>query len=337
MEETVTNALRSISSEIAALVEMAAPSVLRVEARRRFPATGIAWAENLVVTAHHAVEIEDDITIGTPDGGRLAAKLLGRDPRNDLALLSVDGSLRPAIPSGDEELRVGNLVFALGRPRQQINVAFGIVSGLVNPANLNRRRRRMKQAFANGKGDKRAWKKSKWKWKKWMAWEGESWGMLLTDRFIQTDVTMYPGFSGGPLLGADGALHGMNTSGFGGGVSAAVPVDVLRKSVAALLSDGAIKTGYLGIGVQTAQLPDSVAESLGQDAGLLVVSTEADSPAATAGMLVGDILTALDGESVEHIDELQVTLARLELGSEVSTRFVRGGEIREGSVVVREK
>lgn len=333
----MTNVLGSISTEMAALVENAAPSVLRVEARRRLPATGIAWTENLVVTAHHVVEIEDDITIGTPDGGRLSARLLGRDPRNDLALLRVDGSLTPANLSGDEELRVGNLVFALGRPRQQIKATLGIISGLVNPGDLNRRRRRMKQAFANGKGSKRAWKKSKWQWKKWMAWEGESWGMLLADRFIQTDVIMYPGFSGGPLLGADGALHGMNTSGFGGGVSAAVPVDVLRQSIAALLSDGKIKTGYLGIGVQTAQLPDSVAESLGQDAGLLVVSIETDSPAAAAGILVGDILTALDGESVEHIDELQVILARLELGSEVGTRFVRGGVIHVGSVVVGEK
>lgn len=333
----MTNILGSISSEMATLVEKAAPSVLRVEARRRLPATGIAWSENLVITAHHVVEIEDDIAIGTPDGGSLSANLLGRDPRNDLALLRVDGSLKPANLSGDEDLRVGNLVFALGRPRQQIKATLGIVSGLVNPADLNRRRQRMKQAFARGKGDRRAWKKSKWKWKKWMAWEGESWGMLLADRLIQTDVTMYPGFSGGPLLGADGALHGMNTSGFGGGVSAAVPVDVLRKSVAALLSDGKITTGYLGIGVQTAQLPDSVAESLSQDAGLLVVSIEADSPAAAAGMLVGDILTALDGESIEHVDELQVILARLELGSEVGTRYTRGGEIREGSVVVGEK
>jgi S1-C subfamily serine protease len=161
--------------------------------------------------------------------------------------------------------------------------------------------------------------------------------MLLADRFIQTDITMYPGFSGGPLLSVDGAVCGMNTSGFGGGLSAAVPVDLLRKSVAALLSDGVIKTGYLGIGVQTAQLPPGVAEALGQDAGLLVVSIEADSPAAAAGMLVGDILTALDGETVEHIHELQVTLSRLQMGGEVGTRFVRGGEIQAGSIVVGEK
>ena len=333
----MTSVLGNISSEMAVLVEQTAPSVLRVEARRRLPATGIAWAENLVITAHHAVEIEDDITIGRLDGGPLSAKLLGRDPRNDLALLSVDGSLRPANLSGEDEIKVGNLVLALGRPRQQIKATLGIVSGLVNPADLNRRRRRMKRAFANGKGGKHAWGRSKWKWKKWMAWEGESWGMLLADGFIQTDITMYPGFSGGPLLGFDGAVLGMNTSGFGGSLSAAVPVDLLRKSVAALLSDGVIKTGYLGIGVQTAQLPQGVAESLGQEAGLLVVSIEADSPAAAAGMLVGDILTALDGETVEHIDELQVTLSRLQMGSEVGTRFVRGGEIHDGSVVVGEK
>lgn len=333
----MTKLLGNISSEMAALVEEASPSVLRVEARRRLPATGIAWAENLVITAHHAVEIEDDISIGRPDGGRLAAQLLGRDPRNDLALLRVKGALAPAKLTGDGDLRVGNLALALGRPRQQVKATLGIVSGLVNPGELNRRRRRMKRAFAKGKGDKRAWKQNNWKWKKWMAWEGEGWGMLLADRFIQTDVTMYPGFSGGPLLGLDGAVRGMNTSGFGGGVSAAVPVDVLRQSVAALLSDGVIKTGYLGIGVQTAQLPDGVAESLDQEAGLLIVSIEAGSPAAEARMLVGDTLTALADEPVEHIDDLQVMLARLDLGSAVGTRFVRGGEIHDGSIVIGEK
>ena len=327
--------LAQLSNELAGLVESAAESVVRVDARRRLPATGIVWSEHLIVTAHHAVEIEEDIGIGMPDGGRLRAKLLGRDQRNDLALLQVSESLTTANWADEHGLRVGNLVLALARPRQQIKATFGITSGLVNPAEIKRRHERMKKVFAKRMGGgKKGWDKRMWR--KRIAWEG-GWGMVLADGFIQTDVTMYPGFSGGPLLGSYGMAHGMNTSGFGGGVSVAVPVDVIRKTIAALLAKGRIQTGYLGVGVQTAQLPEAVAESLGQEAGLLIVSVEADSPAAQAGMLVGDILTALDDEAVEHVDELQVILSRLEVGGEVKTRFVRGGDLRDGSVAVGEK
>ena len=104
-----------------------------------------------------------------------------------------------------------------------------------------------------------------------------------------------------------------------------------------MLAKGKIQTGYLGIGVQSAQLPDDVAESLDQDEGLLIVSIEAGSPAAQAGLLVGDILTALGGEPLERIDELQVILARLEVGAEASTRFARGGDLRDGRVIIGEK
>jgi len=154
------------------------------------------------------------------------------------------------------------------------------------------------------------------------------------DGYIQTDVTMYPGFSGGPLLGSDGKVHGLNTSGFSRGASIAIPVATIRKSVAALLSDGKIQQGYLGVGLQSARLPDAVAESLDQDTGLLIVSVEADSPAAKAGLMVGDILTALDGEAVEHVDELLILLAGIPVDSEVAIVFVRGGALQSASATV---
>ena len=328
--------LQQLSSDMADLVDGAAESVLRVEARRRLPASGIAWSEDLVVCAHHAVEFEDDISIGTADGQRLRAALIGRDPRIDLALLRVDASLKPAAWAAQDELRAGSLVIALGRPRQNIRASLGIVTGLAGSADARRQLKRMKAQFwGKMKGDKQRWKGRKWR--KRLAWDGGGWALALAGGVIHTDVTMYPGFSGGPLLAADGNVYGMNTSGLPGGVSTAIPLASIRESVAALLSEGKIQTGYLGIGVQTAQLPDEVADSLDQEAGLLIVSIEADSPAAEAGLLVGDILTALGGEAVEHIDELQMMLTRLEVGADVSAQFVRGGELREGGVVVGEK
>jgi len=329
----VSNTLQDFSNDMADLVESAAEGVLRVDARRRIPASGIAWSEDLVLTAHHVVERDDDISVGLPDGSRVKAELVGRDPRHDLALLRVDAALKAAQLAADENLRVGNLVFALARPRQTIKATLGVVTGLVSPADTQTRRRRMKRRFAEQAADgNQAWKKRAWM--KQAAWKAGGWERLLAGSIIQTDVTMYPGFSGGPLLAADGSVQGMNTSGFAGGVSVALPISGLRQSVSALLADGSIKSGYLGIGVQSALLPEAVAESLGQEAGLLIVSVEPDSPAAAAGLLVGDILTALQGEPLEDVDELLTLLARLEAGNEVSFSSARGGELRQGSVVV---
>lgn len=332
----MANMLQQLSSDMADLVEASANSVVQVDARRRLPATGIAWSEDLVLSAHHAVEFEDDISIGGADGQRLQATLIGRDPRIDLALLRVEPALRPAAWAAHDDLRAGNLVIALGRPRQSVRASLGIVTGLAGSADAQRRIKRMKAQFwQEMKDGKKQWKRRKWR--KRLGWDGGGWALALAGGVIHSDVIMYPGFSGGPLLAADGKVYGMNTSGFPGGVSTAIPLASIRESVAALLSKGKIPTGYLGIGAQTAQLPEAVADSLGQEAGLLIVSIEAGSPAAAAGLLVGDILTELGGESVEHIDELQVMLTRLEAGREVDMRYARGGDLREGKIVIGER
>lgn len=314
--------LMQLSNAMADQVESAGAGAVRVEARRRLPATGIVWAENLIVTAHHVVEYEDDITIGLADGRRVGASLVGRDPHNDLALLRTEAALTPANWAGDGGLRVGHLVLALGRPAQKVQAALGIVSGLVNPADAVRRREKaMRRRHRHG-GRRRG------------RGRRGGWGRTLADGYIQTDVIMYPGFSGGPLLGGDGKVHGLNTSGFSRGVSIAVPVATIRKSAAALLADGKIEQGYLGVGVQPARLPDSAAESLDQETGLLIVSVEAESPAAKAGLMVGDILAALDDEAVEQVDELLILLAGAKVNSEVAITLARGGAVQTVRAIV---
>lgn len=309
--------LMQLSNAMADQVEAAAASAVRVEARRRLPATGIVWAENLIVTAHHVVEYEDDIMIGLADGGRVGAALIGRDPHNDLALLRTEAALTAANWAEDDGLRVGHLAMALGRPRQKIQASLGIISGLADSNDVRQKAKRQKRRRGRGK----------------RGWRG-GWGRTLADGYIQTDVIMYPGFSGGPLLGGDGKVHGLNTSGFSRGVSIAVPAATIRKSAAVLLADGKIEQGYLGVGVQPARLPDSAAESLDQEAGLLVVSVEAESPAAKAGLMVGDILAALDDEAVEQVDELLILLAGIKVNSEVAITLVRGGAVHTVSAVV---
>ena len=323
----MTQALKMLSTDLADLVAKAADNVLLVDARRRLPASGIAWTEDLVVTAQHVLENDEDITIVAANGEQQAAQLVGRDPRNDLALLRVEGALKPANWAADDSLRVGNLAVALARPRHS-RASVGIVSGVVTAQAARRRRKRMRMALEQrGKGKGPHKRHGKWR-KRMRKWGG----FMLAEGLLQLDLTMYPGFSGGALLGADGGVHGMLTSGFGGGIGMAVPVSTLRSSVAALLADGEIRSGYIGVGVQAAQLPAAIADALEQETGLLVVSLAADSPAAQAGNLVGDILVALDNEAIADIDELQMALARLKVGASVDMVFVRGGELREGNV-----
>ena len=154
---------QQLSTEMADMIDGAADSVLRVEARRRLPATGIAWSENLIVTAHHVVETDDDISIGTSDGARIDAELIGRDPRYDLALLRVDATLTPANRArAAADLRIGNLVLALGRPRLQVAATLGIVSGLVSADAARQKRARMRVLFEkSGPGNRSRTKEKK--------------------------------------------------------------------------------------------------------------------------------------------------------------------------------
>lgn len=325
----MADTLQQLSDAMAGVVETLGSSIVRVEARRRLPATGVVWAENLIVTAHHVVESDENITIGLADGSSVSAELVGRDPHNDLALLRTDASLTPAAWGSDEDLKVGHLVLALGRPGEKVQATLGVTSALVNPNDIKRGREKA-QAHRGGPHHGHRGRHGGGRGRGGRG----GWGRALVDGFIQTDVTMYPGFSGGALVSGDGKVHGLNTSGFSRGVSISVPVSTIRSSVAALLSDGKIQQGYLGVGVQPARLPESVAESLDQDTGLLVVSVEKGSPAEAAGLIVGDILTSIDDEPVEHVDELLIVLAATKVGTEITAAIVRGGATQKVKVTI---
>jgi S1-C subfamily serine protease len=331
----MANTLEQLSDAMANVVETIGNSIVRVEARRRLPATGIVWAENLIVTAHHVVEVDDDIIIGLQDGSTVTATLVGRDPHNDLALLKTDATLTPANWADNGDLKVGHLVLALGRAGEKVQTTLGVTSALVNPADIKQRREKAEEMHEShehhGHGHEHRRKRGK-HWGK--RGHRRGWGRTLADGFIQTDVTMYPGFSGGALVSGNGQVHGLNTSGFSRGASIAIPVSTIRNSVAALLAEGKIQQGYLGVGVQPARLPNTVAESLEQETGLLVVSVESDSPAEKAGIIVGDTLTSLGDEPVEHVDELLIILASTKVNTVVQVAIVRGGVTQDLTVTV---
>ena len=293
--------LSDLSNALASATEYASAGIVRVEARPRMSATGIVWsADGVIVTAHHVVEQDENIGIGLPDGSTTTAKLVGRDPTTDVAVLRAESkNLTPRTWVDMNTLKVGHLVLALGRPEQTVMATLGVVSAL---------------------GD---------------AWRTPAGGRI--DRYLQTDVVMYPGFSGGPLVDANGQFIGLNTSALLRGVSMAVPVDTLRKVVETLLTKGRISRGYLGVGAQPVRLPAALAEQLKQETGLLVISVEPNGPAEKAGLMLGDAIVAVAGEPIRQLDDLLGTLGSDRVGKTVSVKIVRGGQVREINAVVGER
>jgi S1-C subfamily serine protease len=308
----MSDLFKQLSDSMAQAVAAVSPSIVRVEGRSRLAATGIVYSPDVIVTANHVVEQEDNIVIGLHDGTTAHARLVGRDPANDLAALRVEGGkMQPVVWGDNNSLRVGHLVLAVGRPTEQLQATLGVVSALVagarktEEARKKRNRRQMGQALADG--------------------------------YIQTDVVMYPGFSGGALLSGDGAVRGLNTSGFRSGASVSVPAATIRTTVATLLAHGKMKQGYLGVGVQPVRLPAAIVHKVSQETALLVMSVETNSPADAAGLMVGDILYRLDGETTETIDELLVLLQGERVGRTVTADIVRGGETHSLPVTVAER
>ncbi len=293
--------LQKVSNEMAELVRLAGPSVVRVEGRRRTPGSGIVWsADGLVLTANHVVKRDDNLMIGLADGQSVGAKVVGRDPSTDLALLQAEaGGLSAFTPAEAGTLGVGQFVLALGRPGRTVQATLGIVSGL---------------------GD---------------AWRTGMGGQI--DQYLQTDVIMYPGFSGGPLVEAGGRLVGLNTSGLGQGVSLAIPASTLSRVAGALQSHGRVRRGYLGVSTQRVRLPDEMATAAGQKTGLLVISVESGSPAAEGGLLLGDTIIGLGGKTIQGHDDLLAALSGDAVGQKEVVRVVRGGALQELTVKVGER
>ncbi len=288
--------LTDLSDDLASVVAEAGAGVARVEARRGFPATGIVWsADGVIVTAHHVIERETTITVGLPDGTEAEGTLAGRDPTTDLAVLRVPNKdLKPIALGEPESLKVGHLVLALGRPGESVRATLGIVS-----------------AF------------------------GDDWvtpGGGRVDHYLQTDVMMFPGFSGGSLVDIRGRTLGLNTSALVRGLSITVPLATIKRVVEALLAHGSVRRGYLGVGTQPVRLPEALATKTGQETGLLISSISEGSPAQKGGLFLGDVVLAVGGEPTRSVEELLVILGDAQIGKSAPVKIVRGGQ--EMSVAV---
>ncbi|MCH9058575.1 MAG: trypsin-like peptidase domain-containing protein [Planctomycetes bacterium] len=290
------------SNGLADAVGHASAWTVTVAARGRIAATGImASADGLVVTADHVIERDEDIEISLGDDGPRPARLVGRDPSTDIAVVQVEGGDLPVVDWAPEDsVRVGHFVLALGRPGAGVQASFGVVSVIGGP----------------------------WRRRRGEAIEG----------FVRTDTTFFPGFSGGPLVDTGGRAIGINSSHFRPGQGITVPAATVQRVIETLRKDGRIRRAYLGIGSQSTALPAALRETAdGQETALLIVSVDDESAAGRAGIMVGDLLIGIDGESIADAEALQSELDSERVGATVSIRLLRGGEPLELSATLGER
>ena len=302
------SALSQLSDQLASVVEQAARSIVTVAARPRQTATGIIWradTETIILTADHVIEREDEINVTLPDTRAVKAQLIGRDPSTDVAALRLpDVDLSPEhVPAEtSEHLRVGHLVLAIGRPASDgPRVSFGAVSSIDGPRR---------------------------------SWQGTE-----IEGVIYPDVTLYPGFSGGPLVDLAGCVVGLNSSQLTRQNSSALPVATLRRVAHALVQHGRVPRGYLGVGTQQAPLPAALAQKVGstQQAALLIITVEPGSPAEQAGLLMGDLLVSLGSQPTTDGATLRAQLGAARLGQSIAAQILRGGEPRDITITVAER
>jgi len=257
--------------------------------------------DGFILTNNHVIENADEIVVKLADGKELKAKVIGRDPKTDIAVIKIDDdhSLTPVTMGNSDELKVGEWVMAIGNPFGfEHTVTAGIVSAM-----------------------------------------GRFIGQGSYDNFIQTDAAINPGNSGGSLINLKGEVVGINTAIFsrsGGniGIGFAIPVNVAKELLPELEEKGTVTRGWLGVMIQ--KVTPDIADSLGlKDArGALVADVMKDGPAQEAGVKVGDVIVEFDGHAVKESTELPLLVARTPVGKAVKIKIIRDKETETMSVKV---
>ena len=291
--------LTTFSEQLADAVAAAAPSVVQVHGRRR-PASGLVYADNVVLTTVRALGREDGVRVRRHDGTTLDAEFVGWDPTTNLAALRVPGLDTSPIAPATSTPRVGHVALAVARSwSNAVTATVGIVSVIGGPLPTGRGR--------------------------------------AIDQVIRTTAPMHDGFAGGAFLDTSGALLGIATAAAIRGLGVVIPAAIAWSTAATLLEHGSLKRGYLGLAGQPVELPEGQRDQDGRTQALLVAGVTAGSPAAAAGLLVGDVLIAFDGHAVESPEDLMDLLVGDRLGRQAALRVLRGGVPTELTVTVGER
>jgi S1-C subfamily serine protease len=290
--------LTEISNALADAAAAAAPSVIQVEGRRR-AASGVVYAPGVVVTSIRALGREDGLQVRGTDGDAVDAELGGWDPTTGLALLKSPALAAPPIAVAKDPARVGHLVLAIGRSWSNgLTVSAGVISIIGGPLRTGRRR--------------------------------------AIDQIIRTTAPMHDGFAGGALIDTNGGLLGITTASTIRGLGVVIPSAIAWKTAQHLLEHGRLKRGYLGIAGQPVRLPEPQRTG-DRDEALLVVGVSADGPAARAGILVGDVILALDGQTIAAPEDLLELLTDDRVGKPAALRLLRGGSAIEMPVTIGQR
>jgi S1-C subfamily serine protease len=291
--------LTSFSNQLADAVALAAPAVVQVQGRRR-PASGLVYADGVVVTTVRALEQEDGIRVRRDDGRVFDSELAGWDPTTNLAVLRVEGlGTAPIVPASSAS-RVGHLALAVARSwSNAVTASAGVVSVIGGPLPTGRRR--------------------------------------AIDQVIRTTAPMHDGFAGGAFLDTSGGLIGIATAAAIRGLGVVIPTSIAWKTVATVLEHGSLRRGYLGLAGQPVELPENQRAADGRDHALLVVGVTGGSPAAAGGVLVGDVIVELDGHAIESPEDLLDLLAGERVGQKARLMVLRGGTRAELTVTVGER
>jgi S1-C subfamily serine protease len=307
---TDDEALDAYSRVVTTVAERLAPSVanLRVSRRvrggRRLDGAGSAVVitpDGFTLTSAHVVERTDGTGIGSfVDGRELAYEVVGADPLSDLAVLRLDGDAQPAELGDAEELRVGQLVVAIGNPHGFAgSVTAGVVSALGRSLPVRSRR-----------------------------------AARIVDNVIQTDAALNPGNSGGALVDGRGRVVGINTAVAGVGLGLAVPINAATRTiVGVLMSEGRFRRAYLGIALGPRPLPPRLTQELGRASAVEISETVEGSPADIAGLRPEDLILEVDGSPVESVNDLQRHMVGDVIGRTVRLTVHRNGRTFDTDLV----
>jgi serine protease Do len=297
-------ALDAYSQAVISVAERLSPSVANVRLRRGGGSAVVITPDGFMLTSAHVVARTRGGRVSFVDGRELPFEVVGTDQLSDLAVLRADGGeLVPAVLGDAEQLRVGQLVVAIGNPHGFTgSVTAGVVSALGRSLPT--------RSGAN---------------------------VRVVDNVIQTDAALNPGNSGGALADGRGRVVGINTAVAGVGLGLAVPINTAtRRIVGALMTDGRFRRAYLGIAGGPRPLPPRLARKLGRSAGVEVVQVVEGGPADRAGLRPEDLIVELDGTPIEGMDELQRVVASELIGRTVRAKVVREGRERDLELVPTE-
>jgi S1-C subfamily serine protease len=294
-----TDSLSLISNAAADAVERAAAGVVQVHGRRR-PASGLVHSEGIVVTTTRALGREDGLHVRNHEGTTFDAQLAGWDPTTSLAVLRVAGLTAPPLVVSAIAPRVGHFAIAIARSwSNHLTASAGIIAVIGGPLPTGRRR--------------------------------------AIEQVLRTTAPMHDGFAGGAFVDTAGELLGVATASEIRGLGVVIPASIAWSTAAHLLEHGGVRRGYLGIAGQPVTLAAAQQALAGRDDGLLITGVTDGSPAAAAGVLVGDVLFEFEGRPVDGPETLLDLLSGAAPGTRTSGRLLRGASVVEAAITIGDR